>query len=130
MCDPYYEDCSVAEEEPTTEDDTMMAEEEESTNSILLGWGLIPTLDLMAGAYNYDTWKDASSDEWDMAYYAELSIGTLALVMWSGATFMEDGPLYSIFPIYSKVHVGLEGLLLYLVYDAEDVMPNDASVDN
>ena len=49
-CDPYYEDCAVAEEEPM-EDDMMMEEDSAAVSPLVKFWGLIPALDIVAGFY-------------------------------------------------------------------------------
>ena len=63
-CDPYYEDCTAAEEDDIMMEDDMMMDEEKLTSAtpFLLLWGLIPALDIAAGI---ETWRDFKQNEDD-----------------------------------------------------------------
>ena len=89
-------------------------------------WGLIPVLDIAAGAWIISDWSDADVSEWNTAYYTELALGSISLLAWSAASFMDTS---SAFVIVSKTQVVAEAVMLYLVYNGEDSYPNADYVD-
>lgn len=138
-CDPYYEDCEAMMEEPcdpTMEgaecpEEEMMTEEGSAMNPLVLGWGAIPVMSLMAGFWQYSDWSDAVGfDEWSQAYMVEIGVSLISLPLWGGAVFMAGGPLDAIFPISSKVNILLSVVQLYLVYRADDAYPNATWVES
>lgn len=61
-CDPYYEDCA-ATEEPMQDDKMMEEEESTSASPLVLLWGLVPALDIVAGIYTYSDFAPEDGEE-------------------------------------------------------------------
>jgi len=131
-CDPYYEDCAAPEEE-TMEDDMMMEEGESASVSPLVTlWGLVPALDIVVGFMTLDDFpQDDEQDGVDdfagtcmmcdmqNQGYLQISLGTISLLGWGAAQFMEmSGP----FLILSKVHILSEALMFFNEYRAWNVV--------
>ena len=124
-CDPYYEDCTVAEEEPMEEDDMMMEEESAATPMLVMAFGLVPALDLAAGFWNNSELDGAELDEWETMIYAEWGIGAVSLLAWGSAAFMSNT---AVLPLWAKVNILLEAAAIYLVYNANDTFEGDSSI--
>ena len=124
-CDPYYEDCTVAEEEPMEEEDMMMEEETAAVPMLVMAFGIVPVLDLTAGLWNNSELGDAVVDEWSTMIYFELGIGAVSLIAWGSAAFMANT---AVLPIWSKVNILLEAVAIYLVYAAADVVEGGSSI--
>ena len=123
-CDPYYEDCEVTEE--VTEEDIEMEEEEsDAVPMIVMAYGIVPVLDLAAGAWNMNEVSDLDVSEWDNMWMFELATGSVGLLAWGSAAFMSNT---AVLPMWSKVNILLEAVALYLVYNANDTMEGDNSI--
>ena len=125
-CDPYYEDCTVAEEEPMEEDDMMMEEETAAVPMLVMAFGIVPVLDISAGLWNNNWLDGVEQDEWDQMIMFEWAIGAVSLLAWGSAAFMSNT---AVLPIWSKVNILLEAVALYLVYNANDTVEGEGSIN-
>jgi len=84
---------------------------------------MIPLLDLSAGVWNYNMWKDSGSEEWILAYRIEMIFGIwnfLSWVIW----FNKNSLWMVIFEITAISHTFIEAANFYLVYRANTIKPN------
>ncbi len=80
-------------------------------------------LDLSAGVWNYNMWKDSGSEEWKLAYRIEMIFGFWNFLSW--VMWFNKNPLWMvIFEITAISHTLIEAANFYLVYRANTIKPN------
>ncbi len=86
-----------------------------------------PTLDLAAGAYNYNTWNsDALVDDWSNTYYLELISGAVTFLIASIHVFV----MRKVGMFLGPVQILLSLFELYKVNDSESLAPADGQSTN